>query len=112
MDPRDKKTEITITEELASISLNPNGKISIEIDKQDFVESITRTFGDFHAELIGCPKKWVAVKIRPDLLCLHFRVIPQPTDILRIVDQGILAKDDFSPAQLDVINLIRNSTVK
>jgi len=113
MDVKGKQPEVTITKELASISLNPDGKISITLDKKDFIEAISEAFvgpiGE-RPELAMClketlvPKPWICKK-----LCLYPRVIPDLRDILTLVDKGVLLKEDFTAAQFQVVGQIRDA---
>jgi len=113
MDEKNRLPEVAITKELASISLNPDGRVSITLDKKDFIEAISDAFVGPVADrpelkcpknVVAAPKPWVCSK-----LCLYPRIIPTLRDILTLVDNGVLRKEDLTETQLQVVGQIRDS---
>jgi len=95
------KPEVTIKKDVASISLNQDGKINITMDKGVFVESIGEVFDKVLPESERGP-----MKLCPAVYCLHIRVLPD--DIRKFVDIGILSKNDLTVEQLKILESIRS----
>ena len=97
MDVQRKGPEMTISKEVATISLNSDGKINIALEKADFLEAVNEIFRDPKAPFT-CPKL---------LLCLHPKFKLDPRDIFGLYEKGILADKDLTAEQIQVFKSIR-----
>ena len=89
------KPEVIIKKDFAAISLNQDGKISITMDKDVFIDAIGEVF---KSPLQKCPKL---------IVCLYPKFNLIIDDIWSFVDKGILNKNDLTVDQFKTLESIR-----
>ena len=103
----DSAKTVTITKELATISLNPDGKINIAVDRADFFESARSIIDEIIKEgPITCYDKWIRIP------CGMLFGLPcgcygwTLSSIKDLCDKGIININDFNAAQRNALQLV------
>ena len=133
MSDKSMNPEVIVANGLATISLNPDGKVSVTMDKATFVGALSDKFVE--AQLVACNpilakertpltclRVCAPVTINPPLPepckpiyscpvhgCMGLGIIPGlPEDIPRFYEKGILTDRDLTAEQLQIIKAIRS----
>ena len=95
MDAPRRNAEVKIMKEMVAVSLNPDGRVNLSMDKKAFLEAISSAFNPIAGECTGnCD------------FCLNWS-LPDFGSLKDIYDKGILNDKDLTSAQLKLIKSIR-----